>query len=314
MKILIAGGTGFIGSALVAHWQSTPHELTVLGRNQKKIVEQFGEKVKAIDWQQFRADPKAILEKVDVVINLCGDNIGQGRWTKIRKQQIKDARIPPTLELATACAELGKKSPHLINASGVSIYGLQSGSESNFPAPFTEENALPQSANDFMSQLAMRWEQATEVASLANVPVTLARFGVILSRDGGALPKMAMPFYFGLGGPVGTGLQPLSWVSMQDVCRMMDFVIQHRELTGPLNFVGIQSVRQREFAHTLAKTLNRPAYLTLPVPLVKLLFGQMGEELLLQGQNTIPDRLINAGCEFTHPTLEVCLRELYSTP
>ncbi len=312
MKILIAGGTGYIGSALVEHWKTAPHTLTILSRNLAKVGKHFGQSVAALDWDHFRKDPTAHLSMHDVVINLCGDNAAECRWSEARKQQIRDVRIKPTCELASACAQLGVSSPHLISASGVSVYGLQDGQTPSFPPAFCESSDVTQETPGFMPKMAREWEAATNIASEANVPVTLARFGMILSKAGGALPKLAMPYYFGVGGRVGNGNQPMSWVSMVDVCHILDFLIARRELTGPVNFSGIQSVRQIEFAHALATTLHRPAFFPLPAWVVKAVFGQMGDEFLLKGQNTIPDRLINAGYEFKHPDVTSCLQAIYS--
>ena len=295
MKILIAGASGLIGQALVVAWQDQ-HDIVVLGRDAVKLKKVFPQQT-AITWTQLQS-----VEGFDVVINLAGANIGQGRWTAKRKQVILNSRVTATQQLAALCAR-ASSPPRLLSASAIGVYGLSAELQ-----VFDEQSALPTPPQDFLAEVGAAWEAALSEAEQAGVPVTKMRFGVVLARHGGALAKMLPAFKLGLGGPIGSGQQPFSWVALADVVRAITFVIEYPELTGPVNIVAPEVVTQKHFAQALGKALHRPAFFPLPAWLVKLQFGQMGEELLLNGVSVKSQKLIEAGFVFQHAALSECLK------
>ena len=305
MKILIAGATGMVGQALVKALQ-TDHTLVLLGRDPLKLKQCFAQHT-AIDWQAFSHTHNP-LDDIDIVINLAGENIGEGRWSDARKDLIISSRVNATRTLASACAHSANKNIRLLNASAIGVYG-SAGEPGQI---YDEASPLPNPPKDFLSTVGLAWEQALAPAEQAGISIVKMRFGVVLSKNGGALAKMLPAFKFGLGGPIGSGQQPFSWVSLHDLIRAITWLIQHPEITGPVNIVAPEWVTQRQFAKMLAKTLHRPAIFPLPGTLVKLQFGQMGQELLLNGIAVKSKVLIEHGFEFSYPTLTGALNKLFT--
>lgn len=311
MRIVIAGGTGFLGSALVDHWQNQ-HHITVIGRSLARIRQRFADRVQAVTWNQLHSQPDA-LRQADVVINLCGANIGAKRWTKTRKQDIVHSRIKLTHLLAELCAKQAKPGLTLINASAIGVYGLQTASKQALPPALDEDTLINfHQYPDFLSYVARHWERACRPALQANVRVIKLRTAVVLATHGGAFPKLYLPFKFFLGGPIGSGDQPFSWIALPDYLRALDFLIAHQELSGPVNIVAPGCVTQRELAKCIGQHVGRPSLFPLPALLVKLFFGQMGEELLLKGQRVRPKRLLDAGFNFNYATIDAALTHLFS--
>jgi uncharacterized protein (TIGR01777 family) len=298
--ILVAGGTGFIGQAFIKHRLELGDKIIVLGRNQQKIEKIFTDKVQSLIWSELNAD---CLANCDLVLNLAGANIADKRWSSHRKQAILSSRIDATSTLAQLCATLKADAPRLFNASAIGIYGLQQTAE-QLPPAFTETTPINRDHYpDFLSGVAQQWEQATQAAKDATVSVINLRFAVVLDASGGMLKKL-LPFYkLGLGQIIGSGKQAFSWISLADVIQSLDFLIEHPEITGPINIVAPQAATQQAFAKILAKALHRPCFLRMPASLAKLLFGQMGEELLLNGQNVYPKNLFELNYPFVYPTL-----------
>lgn len=303
MKVLIAGGTGLVGNALIQHWPQ--HTITVLGRNKQHINDLYADNVTAVSWDELTPE---LMHSMDIVINLCGANIGSQRWSESRKQALRDSRIIPTQKLVEACIACGDQAPHIYNASGVGAYGAQENRKDCLPPPLDEQSPISTEPTDFITTLSRDWEAALQPAIDAGIAVTITRFAVILSADGGAFPKLAMPVKLGVGGPVGSGDQPFPWVSINDVCLIFDFLFGHQDITGPVNVVAPKCVRQIEFARSLAAILHRPCIIPTPALVMKLAFGQMAEEIILRGQHVIPSRLINAGYQFKYPDIDSALR------
>jgi uncharacterized protein (TIGR01777 family) len=303
MKILIAGATGMVGQALVKALEAD-HTLVLLGRDPLKLKQCFA-KHTAIGWQAF-LDTHNPLDDIDVVINLAGENIGEGRWSVARKDLIISSRVNATHTLATACAHSANKNIRLLNASAIGVYGRSAQPDQIYD----EQSPISNPPKDFLSTVGRAWEEALAPAEQAGVSVVKMRFGVVLSKNGGALAKMLPAFKFGLGGPIGSGQQSFSWVSLHDLIRAITWLIQHPEITGPVNIVAPEWVTQRQFAKMLGKILHRPAVLPLPAAVVKLQFGQMGQELLLNGIAVRSSVLIKHGFEFSYPKLEGALDHL----
>ena len=300
MNILIAGGTGFVGRYLVPVLLTAGHEVLVLGRSSDKIRQCFPQSVIPVNWATLDTiDPG----RVDVIINLVGHNIGASRWTDKIKQQILKSRVMATTMLSKWCAT-SHPQPRLLNASAIGIYGLQS-LDTQLSQPLDESATI--APQDFLSEVGVAWEQATQPAVEAGVAVTMMRFGVVLKRGEGMLKKLTPSFAVGLGGRVGSGQQILSWIAIEDLVAAILFLIKHPKLTGPINLVSPGALPQQAFAKALAKSMHRPCLIPLPAFIVKTLFGQMGNELLLHGQYVVPQRLEQAGFQFQYPDINAAL-------
>lgn len=308
MDIIIAGGTGFIGRELVDHFVSSSYQVSVISRDAEKIFQIFGNKVKNLTWKQLQQQGSQSLKGANILINLAGANIGSKLWSVQRKQEILSSRIDTTSQLAKWCSQLGKSAPSLLNASAIGVYGLQEACVFGLPPALDEKIPIDyNSAPDFLAKVARAWEKATWVAKDAGVRVVNMRFGVVLGKQGGALKQLVLPFKYFVGGKIGSGQQPFSWIALDDLIKAIDFIINHNEITGPINLVAPQSVTQNEFAKLVGKILHRPTKMVLPAWLLKLITGQMAEELLLRGQHVIPKRLLEEGFVFSYDSLEKAL-------
>lgn len=311
MEIIIAGGTGFIGQALVAHYKDN-NQLTVIGRDQKKIHSFFNTSVQALTWDSFAKNPRENIEKADLIINLSGANIGEKRWTKQRKAELLNSRIETTKLLANACATLGSSSPPLFNASAVGVYGLQASIKHGLPPAYTEESPIDfYHYPDFLSEIGRKWEAATHPAAEASVHVVNMRFGVVLDKSGGVLKKLVMPFRLFIGGKIGNGQQPFPWICLQDLIRAIDFLQQNPSIKGPVNFVAPEGITQAELASAIGKALHRPSFMTTPAFALKTVFGEMANELLLNGQHVKPSVLLANGFQFKYPEINKALQMIF---
>jgi uncharacterized protein len=241
-------------------------------------------------------------QRIDAVVHLAGRNIAS-RWSVRAKKEIWESRVPPTEKLCTYLAALPKENrPRtLLSASAVGIYGDR-GDE-----VLTEESPIAPEGASFLADIGRAWEAATRPAADAGIRVVLVRIGVVLAQAGGALAKMATPVSWGLGGPVGSGAQFMPWISLTDLCRLLVHGLQDDAVHGILNAVAPAPVRQREFIRVLGHVLHRPVVFPLPAFMVKAVFGQMGQEVLLSSLRVVPTRL-PAGFTFEHKTLEDAIR------
>ncbi|MBI3298236.1 MAG: TIGR01777 family protein [Elusimicrobia bacterium] len=290
-RVALSGASGLIGTALAASFKADGHEMVPLVRRKD---------APGVFWDPATGEVGPGLEGVDAVVHLAGENIAAGRWTPARKAAIRDSRVRGTAAVAGALAGLKRKPRVLVCASAVGYYG-------------DCDDALDETAGpggDFLAQVCRAWEEAAEPAARAGIRVVNARLGVVLSPDGGALAKMLTPFKLGLGGPVGDGQQWMSWVALGDVVGALRHCAAERSLKGPVNVTAPGAVTSAKFAATLGRVLRRPAALPLPAFMVRVLFGEMGEALLLAGQRVLPARLKKAGYTFKHPELEGALRHL----
>lgn len=302
MNILIAGGTGLVGSSLIPMLQ-TNHQITLLGRNKNKIMQLYPE-LDAFEWDSLEQyNP----HEFDVILNLCGENISSQRWTPATKQTILDSRVKTTEKLLT-WIEKYKATPHFYSTSAVGIYGAYQENDEIF----TEEKAnLSDKPKDFLSDIGIQWEKATDLASKHNIPLTIVRFGVVLKPNDGFLAKLAPSFQWGMGAIIGKGTQYISWIHHEDLANALVFLIEHPDLTGVFNLCSPKAVTQKTFAKTFAHVLHRPLILRLPYWFTKMMFGQMGDELINKGQRVYPKKLIEKGFVFKYPELEDALRVCY---
>lgn len=304
MNIIIGGGTGLVGHALITKLLMSAHKITVVGRSKEKIKTRFQNSVQATTWDELNSlNP----DEFDVIINLTGENIAEHRWSAKIKKKLLFSRIDATQHFVLWAKNARSKKPRLYNASAIGIYGLQK-KVPNKTEAFTEQSTINNTLEtSFSSQLVKQWEQAALQGMAMDIPITLMRFGVVLKRGEGILKKLELPTRYGMGAIVGTGEQPLAWIDHVDLVNGILFLISHPEITGPVNLVAPQLVSQKIFTKTLAKVLNKPAFLHLPEWFVKLTFGEMGEELLLSGQAVIPERLLEYQFRFEYPDLSSAL-------
>ncbi len=290
MRILLSGSSGLIGSALKNFLQHAGYEVVRLVRNKEEVPGG------AIYWDPIHGlFQKEDFEGFDAVIHLAGSNIAKGRWTKKRKEQIFLSRCRDTWLLSHVLCRLYKPPITLIAASAVGFYGDRGDEE------LTEES--PQGTG-FLADLCGKWEKGTEAIENRGTRVVHARFGAVLSGEGGALKKILTPIRLGVGGKMGSGKQWVSWIGIDDVLGACDHCLTREELTGPVNFTTPEPVTQEEFVKTLAKNAHRPAFCHLPSWMVKALFGEMGKEVILSSQKVKPEKLLKTGYTFRHPDLQ----------
>jgi len=284
--IAIAGSSGLIGSALVYALRATDHRVL-------RIVRRAPSNADEVFWNPDTGefDPSA-LDAVDAVVNLCGVNVGDKRWSGAFKQCLRDSRIGPTEVLSTAVVEAGV--PALINASAVGYYG-DTGSRT------TDETAA--AGRGCMAQLCEDWEAATSFAERDGTRVVLVRTGLVLAPSGGILSRIRPLFSLGLGARLGNGRQYMSWISLEDEVRALLFAITHDEVSGPVNLTGPAPVTNAEFTAALGRTVNRPTPLIVPGFALRIALGEFAEEGLLGGQRAIPAALERAGFVFHHNTI-----------
>lgn len=293
-RILIGGASGLVGTALQSLLAEAGHSVSTLVRRSVRNAHE-------ISWNPDAGEVNLqALEGFDVFMNLSGENIAGRRWTESYKERLFSSRINPTSLLARSIKALNRPPTTFISASAVGFYGNR-GDEL-----LTEESAPGQ---DFLSDLARRWEEeALTVAS--GVRVVVLRTGVVLSAQGGALKKMLLPFKLGLGGRIGPGTQWMSWIALEDTVAAISHLIATPSVNGAVNLVAPNPVTNREFVISLAATLHRPAVLPVPAAIVKLVFGQMGELLLLSSQRVSSLKLERSGYQFKSPTLTLALDEI----
>lgn len=305
MKILVTGGTGFIGQHLIPALIQDGHEVTLVSRSLEKAEKTFGDKLPKITWDQLEEiDPS----QFNAAINLAGQNIGDRYWTASVKEEILNSRLKTTEKLVQWCNQTDQ-SFYLYNASAIGIYGLQqSPNDHSLPPKITESDEIKWGQpSDFLSEVGQAWEKAATATTNPRVHVALMRFAPVLKKNEGMLKKLMPAYNLGLGGTLGTGNQPFSWIHLQDLIQGILFLIHHPDITGAVNFCAPECVTQKTFAQTLAKSMHRPAFMKTPAWLLKPIFGQMANELLLSGQNVYPERLTKARFEFSYPDLASAL-------
>jgi uncharacterized protein len=296
MNVLVTGSSGLVGSALVRRLTAVGHQVTRLVRTEP----QRGAGEVAWDPMANRIATPA-LEGLDAVVHLAGENIATGRWTAAKKARIRDSRVKGTRLLCDALAQLVEAPKVLVNASAIGYYGDRGDQ-------VMREESRP--GNDFLADVCRDWEAATAPAEERGIRVVKLRFGVILSTDGGALAKMLTPFKLGAGGVMGSGQQYMSWITLDDVVGIIEHAMQTESLCGPVNAVAPHPVQNHAFTKALGHVLRRPTMVPMPSPAVRILFGEMGDALLLSSTRVSSARLEASGYAFRHPDLEGALRSL----
>ena len=295
MVILVTGGSGLIGRRLIPYLETRGHRVVRLVRSRDKVGEN------AVFWST--SEGRIYWDEsggIDAIVHLAGESI-LGRWTKAKKARIRDSRVDPTRSLCAFLAGMEAPPRVLVAASATGFYGNR-GEE-----PLVEESL---SGNGFLPGVCRQWEAATGPARDAGIRVANLRIGMVLTPEGGALAAMRTPFRLALGGKVGDGRQYMSWITRDDLVAAIRFILESDELDGPVNAVAPGPVDNAEFTRVLGHALHRPTPFSVPAFAVRLLFGQMGNDLLLASAKVIPERLQQAGFQFEHADLESALNDL----
>jgi uncharacterized protein (TIGR01777 family) len=304
MRILVSGSTGFLGTALVETLEGQGHEIARLMRPATTRINAAGGRAQtAIAWDpvagQFDA---AAAEGAEALIHLAGASIAGGRWNASRKNLLRTSRVDATRHLIGALAKLQRPPRVIVAASAIGYYGNR-GDET-----LTETSAP---GNNFLAGLCREWEAETARAVEFGARVVSLRFGIILAAHGGALSRMVVAFKLGAGGRLGDGRQWMSWLTLPEVINIIRFALANPALSGPINAVTPNPVRNSEFTSVLAKTLHRPALFPAPAFALRLALGEMADALLLVSQRVLPSKLADSGYAFLQPSLASALAEVF---
>lgn len=304
-KVLVTGGTGFIGTHLVRALVARGDDVSVVSRSRAAVVKQFGTGVRALEWSPSNGFPG--VAEHDAIVNLAGAQSVGVRWTHETRHRIRDSRVGVTEALVDAMsrADPSVRPRVLVSASAVGFYG-------SVAADSVLDEDSP-AGSDFLASVCQAWERAALRAGDTGVRVVLARFGIVLGRGGGALASLAMPFRWFAGGPLGSGTQAVSWVHIDDAVRVILYCIDEASLSGPVNVTAPTAVHNAELAATLGRVLGRPSWLRAPANALKLALGE-GAEPLLGGQNVAPAALRHAGFAWRFADLGAALEEALSRP
>lgn len=289
-KVLISGSSGLIGAALV-------RRLTAKGWQLTRLIRSVPSGPGQISWDPAQPLPPESVSGFDAVIHLAGETIAE-RWTEAKKRAVRDSRVMGTRNISEALAQAAKRPALLLSASAIGIYGDRGDQ-------VLGEQSSP--GEGFLADVCREWESATQAAAKAGIRTVQARFGIVLSRSGGALAKMLGPFRLGIGGKLGSGRQWWSWVAVDDVIGAIEHVIKTETLEGPVNVVSPNPVTNREFTKSLASVVARPAVFPMPALVARLALGQMADELLLASQRVEPARLRSSGYRFARSDLRSTL-------
>jgi len=292
MKVLITGASGLIGTALQKSFTEKGYEMLLASRKEAKDS-------RHIQWDAEKgfSEPEK-LEGIDAVVHLAGESVFGLSWSAAKKKAIRDSRVHGTRSVVAAISKLKDRPKVLVAASAIGFYGDRGDEE------MTESSAA---GDTFLAEVSKEWESEARRAEDAGIRTVLLRTGIILSKDGGALGTMLLPFKLGVGGVVGSGKQWMSWISIDDNIRVINYAIENENVRGAVNSVSPHPVTNQEFTKTLGKVLYRPTILPLPAFAVSIVFGEMGDELLLSSMRVLPKRLEDASFEFQYPDLKAAI-------
>jgi uncharacterized protein len=304
MRIIITGATGLIGKTLCARLH-TNYEIVALSRNPQKAKSALGSDIKIVRWDTNSPGEWAqYIDNAFAVINLTGEPIASGRWTQAKKQHILQSRINSTKAIADAIESVKNKPSVLIQASAVGYYG------------FGRQEALDESTrpgSGFLADVCKQWEETAKAVERFGVRCAVIRSGLVLSRYGGALPRLAKPFKFFLGGYPGTGSQWVSWITIDDEIAAIRFLMENSQLSGAFNLTSPDAVTMKQLCQAIGRILKKTCWLPIPALALRLVFGKMADEMLLTGQRVLPNRLSRAGFSFAHPNIAEALEIVSKT-
>ncbi|HEX3556367.1 MAG TPA: TIGR01777 family oxidoreductase [Thermoanaerobaculia bacterium] len=301
MRVVITGGSGLIGSAVAREMGGAGHEVVVLTRDLSK-VKALPPNTRAMEWDGRTGDGWASLLDGDTgIVHLAGESIAGGRWTESRKRRIRTSRVEPGAAVLAAIRQAKERPRALLQGSAVGFYG-----------PCVDEvvtEAHPP-GTDFLAGVCVDWEASTVEAEALGVRRALLRTGIVLSGDGGALPKMALPFRLGAGGPLGGGRQWVPWIHLADEVGAIRFLLEREDARGPFNLTAPEPLTNRDFSRALGRALHRPSLAPAPGFALRLVLGEMAG-MLLNGQRAVPQRLVELGYTFRYPEALGALRNLF---
>lgn len=300
-RLLITGGSGFIGTYLVPVLLEQGYEVTVLTRNPDLTAKHFKHRVTTIDYDLAPPELLNSAQGFDVVINLAGQGITDKRWTPNVKKQLRESRLLTTRKLIDIIQHARKKPALFISGSAVGYYGLQRDQ-------MLDEHSSGD--NSFASKLCTDWELEAQQVEVLGIRTCYLRTGIVLGKNGGALAKMLPAFKMCLGGPMGNGEQWMSWIHIDDLTRIIVTIINDATIKGAVNATAPTPVTNKKFTSTLGHVLKRPAFIPMPAFILKLLLGEMAEELLLSGQRVLPKKILDAGYKFQFAILDDALLDL----
>jgi len=299
MKIVVAGGSGFLGRALSTHLAGAGHDVVVLTRSARG-----GGDVRQVEWRPDGTAAGAWVREVDgadTVINLSGAGIADRRWTRARKDLLRSSRLLPTQSVVEAIRKSASRPAVLIQGSAVGYHGVSD------DLTFTETSPA---GTDYLGRMCVEWETAAQPATDLGCRLVLLRTGIVLASDGGALRKMRLPFFFFAGGPIGTGRQVLSWIHRNDWVAMVAWMLDTPSLSGAVNATAPNPVTNAEFSKALGRALARPSWLPVPAFALRLLFGELADAALLGGQRVHPERALELGFQFQYADIDTALERM----
>lgn len=302
MRIVISGGTGFIGSRLCDKLIEHGHKPVILTRSRPR-VNQAAEAAEYVYWNPESPDElPSIVDGSDAVVNLAGESIGERRWSESQKNKIRASRINATKALVSAIEHAQRKPGVMVSASAIGIYDHKTEGE------YDEES---ETGNDFLASVCHDWEAEARKAEAFGVRLVIVRFGIVLGKEGGALKQMVLPFKFFAGGPIGSGNQWMQWIHIDDAVNIVYFALTNSHVRGVLNATSPNPVTNKDFSKTLGKLLRRPSFLPVPPLALKVALGsELADALLLHGQKVLPRRTMEMGYKFKYPDLEDALRDV----
>jgi uncharacterized protein (TIGR01777 family) len=301
MRVIITGGSGLIGQALAANLLKDGHEVIILSRDPQHQRGNLPPEARLEQWDGRSVQGWGhLVEGAGAIFNLAGENIGESRWTEARKRAIIESRVQAGQAVSAAVARATRKPGVVIQASAVGFYGSHEDEIINEKSP---------PADDFMSQICQQWEPTTAAVEQAGVRRVVVRSGVVLSRKGGAFPRMLMPFNFFIGGPLGNGQQWISWIHLRDEVAGLRFLMGNPQASGVYNLSSPHPQKNVDFERAIGQVMHRPAIIPTPALAIRLLFGEMAITVL-EGQRVVPERLEKEGFVFNFPRIEEALRDL----
>jgi len=301
-KVIVSGATGFIGTVLCSQLTARGYDVVVLSRNPERGAAHFSSNVTVIGWDARSAAGWAKqADGAHGIINLTGENIAAGRWTRSQKEKIRHSRLAAGRAIIDALAQVSTKPRVVIQASGIGYYG-------NRGDELLDETSS--SGTGFLADVARDWERSTAQVEAMGIRHVIIRTGIVLGPDGGFLSRVLLTFRLFMGGHIGSGRQWLSWIHIKDAVDAMCFLLEKPDLHGPFNLCSPNPLMAREFFHILGSAMGRPSWLPVPGFALRIMFGQMAEELMLSGQRALPKRLLEAGFAFSYPEAGVALRDI----
>lgn len=295
MKILVAGGTGFLGSTLRSSLKASGHDVWILTRRQPRAADE-------VRWDgRATGEWVSRLSETDAVVNATGYGLEHWPWSAARKRRFLDSRVLPATALVQGIQTAQRKPAVFLQISGINYYGARGDG-------IADESWLP--ADDYLAQLTVAWETASKPVEALGMRRIIARTAVVLDTRGGLFPLMALPVKLGFGGPLGNGRQAVPWIHIQDQAAAMRFLLERQDATGPFNLIAPQPTSNAEFMRAIARVTHRPYWLPTPAVLLRGLLGEMST-LVVDGRYSAPRRLSELGFEFRFPTIDAALKDLF---